>query len=489
MKGKNIRTGLQQSLVAVFLFSVMVCAGCASMAEHGLLPDIQARRPPDVHLSPEIVLLEEKGFADGSSFKSIIGVDGRAHLFAVDRKNRIHHVEVFGNAVMLHEILGAIEGDIAAMDVVEHPAGSLRVLAGDRQFIRSTSDQKWQEIRGNPCTRFIAAGDDLFCAFVANGKEFGSPVRRDWTVGWFILIPIAFWSDRMADKLVLAQETPNGWAIRAVFDPETEFSAGSDFMAGTDRDGFLHFLYHASGKGRAFIVAFGPGGGGAWGTGEVGEIRYAKVQYGRLLSDINNNLSKEDGKGNAPIPWKPIHGMPLAPIPYLRANTGSANLGLIGPPDSHFAVNRNTGDLGGLIKIYDLELNDGIHHMRHSENPWIDVTLNEGHWADRFEILATKDLPESGCSWIHDRGTLIRNDINGNHHVILIKSKIGFWSSAHAMCYFFNTGDDWSAPLVLGNDSGMDGRRTLSIDAAGKVFAAWEDSKNRVVGRWILRNE
>ncbi|MDD2317147.1 MAG: hypothetical protein RBR01_01720 [Desulfobacterales bacterium] len=33
------------------------------------------------------------------------------------------------------------------------------------------------------------------------------------------------------------------------------------------------------------------------------------------------------------------------------------------------------------------------------------------------------------------------------------------------------------------------GRRTLAIDAAGKVFAAWEDSEHRIVGRWILRNE
>ncbi len=30
------------------------------------------------------------------------------------------------------------------------------------------------------------------------------------------------------------------------------------------------------------------------------------------------------------------------------------------------------------------------------ENPWIDVTLNEGHRADRFEILATKDLLRIG---------------------------------------------------------------------------------------------
>lgn len=480
-----MRTGPQQSMVAAFLFSVMVCAGCASMAERGLLPDVQARRPPNVHLSPEIVLLEENGFADGSDFKSIITTDGRAHFFMADEKKRIHHVEVFGNAVLLREILGTMEGDAPAIDAVEHPAGCLRVLAGDRQFVRLPSDTKWHEIQGNLCERFIQAGDELFCVFVADGGKIGAPVRRDWTVGWFILLPIVYWSDVTAHKLFLAQERQTGWAIRAVFDSKTELSACSDFMVDADRFGFFHFLYRASGEGRWFFVGFGPGGGGGWGESSLPtEIRYARVPYERLLSEIRNGGAPEAGQD-----FVSIDGTPLAPIPYLKQNPWPANLGLIGPLNRHFAVNRNTGDLYGLIKIYEQELDDGMHRMSHSEDPWIHVTLSEGQWAQRFRILATKDLPESGGSWINDRGALIKNDVNGNHHVILIKSKIGFWSSTHAMCYFFNTGDDWSAPLVLGNDSRMDGRRSLAIDAAGKVFAAWEDRKNRIVGRWILRNE
>ena len=490
MEGENMRIGPLQSMVAAFLFSVMLCAGCASMAERGLLPDIQARRPPDVRLSPEIVLLEENGFADGSDFKSIITVDGRAHFFAADRKNRIHHVEVFGSAVLLREILGTMEDGTLAMDVVEHPAGCLRVLAGGRLFVRLSSDTKWREIQGNLCERFIQAGDDLFCAFVADGGKIGAPVRRDWTVGWFILLPIVYWSDVTAHKLFLAQERQTGWAIRAVFDPKTELSARSDFMVGVDRLGFLHFLYRASGKGRWFFVGFGPGGGGGWGEDSLPmEIRYARVPYEPLLSGIKNSGDPESGQDNTPVPCESIDGASLAPIPYLKLNPWPANLDLIGPLNSRFAVNRNTGDLSGLIKIYDQELDDGMHRMSHSEDPWIHVTLSEGQWAQRFRILATKDLPESGGSWINDRGALIKNDVNGNHHVILIKSKIGFWSSTHAMCYFFNTGDDWSAPLVLGKGCRMDGRRTLAIDAAGKVFAAWEDSKHRIVGRWILPKE
>ncbi|MHB8093254.1 MAG: hypothetical protein ACYDH8_16905 [Syntrophales bacterium] len=54
------------------------------------------------------------------------------------------------------------------------------------------------------------------------------------------------------------------------------------------------------------------------------------------------------------------------------------------------------------------------------------------------------------------------------------------------MCYFINTGDDWSAPLVLGSSGRIDSQRSLAVDAAGRVFAAWQSRSNRVVGRWIL---
>jgi hypothetical protein len=69
------------------------------------------------------------------------------------------------------------------------------------------------------------SGDDLLCAFIAKGRDIGAPMRRDWTVGWFILLSVVFWSNNFTDKLVLAQDSPDGWMIGTVFDPKTKLSA------------------------------------------------------------------------------------------------------------------------------------------------------------------------------------------------------------------------------------------------------------------------
>ena len=476
------------NIAPVFLFALMLCAGCASMAERGLLPDVKARPLPDVFPGTEIILLEKADISGDSLFKSLVSADGRAHLFLSDKKKKIHHLEISDSAVLQHEILGALEEAPAALDAVEHPEGKLRVIAGDRQFIQSAPGNGWEEVRGNLCTRFVKAGDNLLCAFIANGGELGSPMRRDWTVGWFILLPVVFWSDVFADKLVLAQESPDGWIIRAVFDPETKLSTRPDFMAGSDAEGFLHFLYRSSGGSTAFIVAFAPGGGVVSGadTSAV-EIRYARVHYEHLTPVEEMDVSGEEGKGNASSPWKSIQGIPLNPMPYIVDKYQRPDsLKMMGPIDRRFAVNSRSGDPCGLARAGNWALDDGAHKIGIEDTPWINVMLRDGQWAPRFEIVAASDLPESGWGWYNDRNALIRSDSHGNNHVLLVKSKAGFWKSTNEMCYFYNTGNEWSAPLVLGEILGVDSSRSLATGKDGKVFAAWRASGNRIVGRWII---
>lgn len=486
-----MRTGTLLGIIATSLLTITLCAGCASMVERGLLPDVKARQLPAANLGPEIILLEETKLAYDSHFKSLVSTDGRAHLFMTDKEKRIHHVEVSGNEVLLREILGTMETDTRdyALDTVEDLAGRLRLLAGDKQFIRSVSDKKWQEIKGNLCTRFITAGDDLFCAFITNDKEIGAPERRDWTVGWFILIPVVFWSNVVADKLVLAQESQDGWTIRAVFDPETKLSARS-FVVGTDRDGSLHFLYRASGGSSAFAVLITPTGGGAWGGNtSATEIRYARIQYDQLSPGITPSPKQEAGKGNTPIPWVSIQGLPLPFMPYFGKYQFPASLALVGPLDKLFTVNSTSGNFGGLVWIYYMGVDDGIHKLGSADMPWIYVKTKEGKWTSHFDIVTASDLPEPGWRWFNDTGALIKNDQDGNNHVLLVKSKPGFWSSSNEMCYFFNTRDDWTAPLILGSNLDINTPRSLAVDATGKVFAIWKNKDNRVVGRWILPNQ
>jgi hypothetical protein len=63
-------------------------------------------------------------------------------------KKQISDVEVSGNEVLVHEIPGVVEGAASdpPLDEVEHPAGRIRVLAGDKRFARSSIDKIF---RGN----------------------------------------------------------------------------------------------------------------------------------------------------------------------------------------------------------------------------------------------------------------------------------------------------------------------------------------------------
>lgn len=489
VNGKNMRTGPQVCFTVFIVMLMASCVGCASMAERGLLPDVKARQLPAVILGPDTILLEEVKPDDNSRFASLISKDGHAHLFVIDKEKRIQHIEILGDEVLDREMLGVMDGPglNLKVDAIEHPSGRLRVVAGNKMFARSEGG-KWQEIKGNRCQRFITVGDDLLCAFIANGEDIGSPKRTDWTVGWFILIPVVLWSNVHADKIVLAQEAKDGWTIRAVLDPETKLSAWSDFSIGSDRHGYLSFLYRMSGASRVFIVGFGPGGGGGFG-GDASEmeIRYARVQYDQLYSRITDAFNPESAPGKTLTPWLSIQGSPLASMPFVEEQYERAmSLKFIGPLDSLFTVSRTFADLDGLIWIHNFALDDGIHRIATYDMPWINVKIREGKWAPHFDILTASDLPDTGSRWINDRGALIKNDSNGNNHVLLVKSKHGFWRWTKEMCYFLKTGENWSAPLIVGSNLGIDSRRSLAVDETGKVFAVWENRNNGVIGRWIL---
>ena len=48
----------------------------------------------------------------------------------------------------------------------------------------------------------------------------------------------------------------------------------------------------------------------------------------------------------------------------------------------------------------------------------VHVKIKEGQWASRFDIVTATDLPDSGWGWIHTLGALIKNDSNGNNHIL-----------------------------------------------------------------------
>lgn len=462
--------------ISVLILSITVSGCAASMASRGLLPDIQARQPPAVNLGPEIILLEAERDPSVylSNIKSLITEDGVAHLFAADRKNQIHHVEVSDNEIVLREILGVVEGSPSrqTLDAIEHPIGTLRVLAGDKQFIRSTSGKKWQEIKGNLCEKFVTTNDNLFCAFIANGKKFGTPERKDWYVGNFYIIPFVFWRNVNPDKLVLAQESPDGWIIRAVLDPETKLSARSGFVIWTDRDSSFYFLYSVSGN-----ITIGPfmGTPAQYRNISTAELRYARVPYERLVAGSRHNVSQAGEAEENPIPWEIVQGLPVDPVPY----GGSLSGGDVVP---HFFWKSAPREFEGLV--WYSSMSDEYGGI--SDSAWYDVKIREGKWAPRVEdIVAVRDMPE-GALWHVIAPPVIANDSEGNIHLLMLKHKR--FSLSGEICYFIKKGTIWSAPLKIDSKADYVGIGSLSVDATGKAFAVldtYPDKFNRLIGMWI----
>jgi len=443
-------------------------------------------------------LLEEVKLDNDLGLASLISNDGHAHLFAIDKKNQIHHIELSGNVVLIHEVLGITKEPaselLQALDVIEHPPGKLRVVAGDKMFIRSENNQ-WQEIKGNQCQRFLSVGNDLLCTFRVKGKDVGTPRRRDWVGGLFVLFPIVYWKNVEAEKLVLAKETMGGWKIVAVLDPESKLDT-IDYVAGIDQHDFLHFLYRASGGSHAFIFGAGYNTVVMEDTGpQPMEIRYARFQYNHLLSDTADADNDESAPGKSQMTWFSIQGQPMAPMPFLKGGLFEADRiknfpHLIGPLKKFFAVNRISGDLDGLLtdtapRNFDFLLDDGTRKIGRSDGPVVQVKIREGQWVPQFDIVTARDLPDSGWMWSHNQA-LIANDSKGIGHVLIERFKIGFWRNTYEICYIVNGGTDWSAPIILENDAnGYEDNYSLALDNTGKVFASWTKGK-RVVGRWII---
>ena len=459
----------------VLLLLLMFLGGCASLAARGLLPDVQARRPPDIDLGRELVIFNEPPLHNAS----FIGTDGRAHLFLTDGKRQLHHIEVMGDSVVKKEILGLFESkETRALDAVEFPAGKFRVLVGDRQYVRAAPGSLWQEIRGNRCERFLPRRDTLFCAFVIAGDAVGAPQRTDYTVGWIILVPWVSWSNTYATKLVVAQETNEVWIIRAVIDPETNRDADRDFVAATDREGTLHFLYGTSRGGGMFAVVVGaaPGAIGGGFVGPDPELRYARVALDRLTS-----LSADEhalvSTPETPTEWQSISGTTL-PV-------GQAQR----PLARRFTLNQASREVSGLtLGRYKVKFIGGKRQFEISGESYdcctlMEVGILDGSWLPRLEVVLAEELPDSTYRAFAD--PVIGSDGTGNLYALVEHSTVGLWSSDHFIDYLVKAGNNWTAPVTLGTSAGSGTARMLAVTDSGTVFATWVNKDDKFVGRWI----
>jgi hypothetical protein len=215
-----LRAGCWPSYVTALLIISTFLIGCASVSSNSksLPPEIDARHPPDIQLSVKLILSEEPPVVS----TILIDMDGMAHVFLIGRDQQLIHIEVFGDQILTREILGITSAvHQRELESIEHPRGKLRVLVGDKQYFRDAHNLEWQEIEGNLCAQFVPVGNDLFCAYVINGKEVSAFERKHYTYGFIFPIPFVFWTDEYSSKLVLAKESKDGWVVHAVAEPDT----------------------------------------------------------------------------------------------------------------------------------------------------------------------------------------------------------------------------------------------------------------------------
>ena len=455
----------------------VVISGCGSLASRDLFPEISARQVPVITLSEIIDLLP--GQVETSTI--LLRANGTAAVVTVDSQHQLHYIAVANHGAVTRENLGKIEnGSPPRLDIIEH-RGQLRVLAGDKQFSRGVSDSAWKETGGNRCAKFLPLDDALFCAMVITGEEIKSPERKDWTVGWFILFPVVFWSNTSAAKLVIAQELPEGWLVRAVIDGESPLDADLDFLAATDQSGQLQLLYSASRGGGLFAIGAGlaPGAFAAGYSGFASELRYAQFSLRELLPNAIDASPSNSLEGTTR--WLTRSSLRLENAPFASRRDP------VRPLNRRFSVSPGSRVVHGLLWAREMTIPfNSLPLFFGAEGGWVEVQLRDGVWNPRVDVVAVEDLPDATFAWaMEDRFAVIANNADGTSRALLESCSIGLWDSTCRLTHFVRISSQWSAPLILGSSKfGYDGR-AIAVGDRGCAFATWVTADAKYVGRWI----
>ncbi|MEJ2156006.1 MAG: hypothetical protein P8X96_11770 [Desulfobacteraceae bacterium] len=451
--------------------------------EKGALPDVVSRQPPDVQLGTDLLLFDKPAILSSI----LIDKKGAAHVFAVDQGRQLYHLQIIDDKIITREFLDKIENKHTQfIDAVEYPPGKLRVLAGDKQYIQVAPNGDWKEIKRNQCEQFVPVADKLLCAFVIEGEKIEAPERTDYTFGWFLLVPIVYWSHEHASKLVLAEESPEGWIILAVVDPDTTMDADSDFLVETDRIGNIHFLYSTSrGGGGFFVFAYGYSGGAA-ASKPKSELRYAQLRSDQLLAQSTIALNQVLNRNATPTKWISVKGVSLEAKPCVKKDYNYYNASIVlNPLKRKFLVNQETGNINGLMLASQCTLADDTRElpMLGPNQSVVEVSLRDGQWSPHFNIVTANDFPTSGILWNLDNLS-IKRDGKGKFHLLLPSLDPG-WKNRKYINYLLKDDTNWSAPLILGRGDITINVISFAVDDSGVAFAAWVNAKGEFIGKWI----
>jgi hypothetical protein len=478
----SLRSG-GTALLALFLL-----IGCATTGVdlEAVRQKLESRNLLQVDVGPEVAL-SSVGF---ERLESIVDGTGAAHLAGIDVKGEIHHIVVGSTGESHDEVIGAlpqtVERDKAALDIVEYPAGTIRIAAGDTEYARQIAGGEWSHTGGNPCRQYLVHMSSLFCAFVASGEEVGTAPRTDRTVGLIFILPIYWQNTVRPGKLVLAERVDASWVVRTVIDSATNLSTDeADFAIGVDRQDMVHVVFIAWRGGSTFFVGGGGYGGGGAGSGPEFTVNYARFPFpaAGLKAGARaewQEVQSEGGIGQArnSASWVKMLGSRISDIniendlypPYLR----------------HVAVAPNSGVALALNRSYF-----GAGRERWGVGTTVIPLGNS------YELLAVNGFPV-GVEYDDVADMLFRIGIDDVQHFLLPSCHGGFYRECESLVYERRAEDGKLATMVLANTKlgigsrsmlGMGttnlGGATLAIGSRGMVFAAWTVAGKGLVGRWI----
>jgi len=472
-------------------------AGCASGPSHWV-PGFSSRTPPELDLGQEIVLQGQPA----KSVTSLIGSDGHVHVFVLNERGDIHHIEVSTDKVVGHQPIGFAAGMVdskgdpsnkLSIDAIEHPKGTLRLAVNGVQYVRQNSGASWQQVENSRCTRFLAFRERLYCAFIAKGEEIGSAKRTDRTFGLLILLPLYWSEEKRSDKLVVAEEKKGEWVIRAVVDPNEAFDVDPDFLANIDSSGTIHLFYFGSRGGGFWGVIGGAGGAGAFSFDQPSNMRFAHISADALVEQPateSAGAALPSARGNPLM----IEGVPPTKMPFLK----SRDVPLVRNPEAwfelrpltqQFSFDASTGQIRGLMDGAWKRYNNLVG------GSYMGVSMLSGDWINHVDVVAG-DVPK-GVLWVRYPEPFVRVDPVGRLHALLIGKVGGSWAATPSCSigYFAEGRNGWSAPIILGScqkdwriwssKTVPSSERSLAFAQKGRVFASWVHENGSLVGRWL----
>ncbi len=292
----------------------------------------------------------------------------------------------------------------------------------------------WHALQKDPCTKLLQAGQDFFCAFSVEGKDFGAPGNWDWygggapAGGFMCFFP---WFS-YPDKLVVARKTPAGWSEWTVFDVETKFEIETFSMA-ADNSGTVHVLYKTKEGGDVNVDC---------------ECVYARIE------PITPGRSSES---------RQLYNSDLGEKPRSQARVSGQAFSTTRNPDLgcyDIAVDPETGT--GLMTVGGLYISNWFPSYSH--------IVQDGLISPQVRIPTVEypHLEPAGKGRFHA--------LAGRRIVV---------RPGYTIYYLVYDNGMWSAPVELGEGIDRFENIVLVSDLNRRALALWRKKKKRPVARWV----